>query len=145
MIYDLSNESHRKKFSEQARTLLADEAVIEIKKKSFTRSLSQNAFLHLLLGYFATQYGCSRDEAKVDYYKRTCNRDLFERSRSNRFGANVTYLRSSRDLTKEEMSLSIDRFRDWASANAGIYLPSADDHRMIVFAMSEVDRAKEYL
>lgn len=146
MIYDLSNDHYRAKFRESVDKLLAEaDAVVEMKKKSAKRSLSQNAYLHLLLGYFAAQYGCSRDEAKVDFYKRTCNRDLYERRRANRQGVEVAYLRSSADLTKEELALSIDRFRNWSAAEAGIYLPSADDHRMITFAMCEVERAKEYL
>lgn len=131
MIYDLANDHYRAKFRESVDKLLAEAAaVVELKKKSTQRSLSQNAYLHLLLGYFAAQYGCSMDEAKVDFYKRTCNRDLYERRRANRQGVEVAYLRSSADLTKEELALSIDRFRNWSAAEAGIYLPSADDHRI---------------
>lgn len=54
-------------------------------------------------------------------------------------------LRSSADLTKEEMTLSIDRFRNWSSSVAGIYLPSPEDGEMMIYMMQEVERNKEFL
>lgn len=99
----------------------------------------------LIISYFASQYGCGADEAKIDFYKRACNRDLFERERTNKRGEVKTYLRSSADLTKEEMSLSIDRFRFWSVSVAGIYLPSKEDGEMLTYALQEIERNKEYL
>ena len=101
--------------------------------------------LHLLLGYFASQHGCSLGEAKIDFYKRTCNRDLFERRAVNRQGREVTYLRSSAELTTGEMTLSIDRFRNWSAAVAGIYLPAANEQQMLIYAQQEIERNKEFI
>ena len=84
-------------------------------------------------------------EAKIDFYKRACNRDLFERERTNKRGEVKTFLRSSADLTKEEMTLSIDRFRYWSVSVAGIYLPSPEDGEMLTYAMQEIERNKEFI
>ena len=131
MLFDLKNEFQIPKFKEYVNKLFSERAVVEVKKKLPNRTLAQNSYLHLLLGYFGSEYGCSLDEAKIDFYKRTCNRDLFERKTVNKKGKEVTYLRSSAELTTGEMTLSIDRFRNWSASVAGIYLPAANEQQML--------------
>lgn len=145
MLFDLKNEYQIPKFKEYVNKLFKERAVVEVKKKHPNRTLAQNSYLHLLLGYFGSEYGCSLDEAKVDFYKRTCNRDLFERKTVNRYGKEVTYLRSSAELTTGEMTLSIVRFRNWSVANADIYLPGANEYQMLVYAQQEVERNKVFI
>lgn len=145
MIFNLKNEYEIPKFKAYVNKLFQECAVVEVKKKHPNRTLAQNSYLHLLLGYFGSQYGCSLDEAKIDFYKRTCNRELFERKTINKRGREVTYLRSSAELTTAEMTLSIDRFRNWSAYVAGIYLPSPEEHQMIVFAQQEIERNNEFL
>lgn len=145
MLFNLQNEFEIPRFKEYVNRLFKERALVEVKKKNPRRTLAQNAYLHLLLGYFGSEYGCSLEEAKLDYYKRTCNRDLFERTTVNRKGKEVTFLRSSAELTTSEMRLSIDRFRNWSSSVAGIYLPSADEHQMLVYAQQQTERSIEFL
>lgn len=145
MLFNLQNEYDVPKFKAYVNKLFKERAVVEVKKKNPARTLAQNSYLHLLLGYFGTQYGCSLDEAKLDYYKRTCNRDLFERKAVNKLGKEVTYLRSSAELTTAEMSLSIDRFRNFASSEAGIYLPSPNEREFLIHIQQEIERHKEFL
>ena len=57
----------------------------------------------------------------------------------------MTYLRSSAELTTAEMSLSIDRFRNWSASVAGIYLPSANEQQMLVYAQQEIERNREFI
>ena len=145
MIYDLKNEYQIPKFKEYVNKLFKERAVVEVKKKLPNRTLAQNSYLHLLLGYLGSEYGCSLDEAKIDFYKRTCNRDLFERKTVNKKGNEVTYLRSSAELTTGEMTLSIDRFRNWSASVAGIYLPAANEHQMLIYAQQEIQRNQEFI
>lgn len=145
MIFNLSNEHEKPKFKEYANKLYKEGAAVELKKKHPLRSIPQNSYLHLLLGYFGAEYGCSLDEAKIDYFKRTCNKDLFERTNINKLGKEVTYLRSSSELTTAEMSSAIDRFRNWSAAVAGIYLPAAGEQQFLLHAMQEVEKNKEFL
>lgn len=145
MLFDLRNEYQLPKFKQYVNRLYSERAVVEVRKKHPTRTLSQNSYLHLLLGYFASQYGCSTDEAKVDFYKRLCNRDLFERQTVNRMGRDVKRLRSSAELSTAEMTLSIERFRNWSAAEAGIYLPAAGEHQMLLYAQQEAERNSEFI
>jgi hypothetical protein len=145
MIFNLSNHYEIPKFKKYVNRLFKERAIVEVKKKLPNRTLAQNSYLHLLLGYFGSEYGCSLDEAKVDFYKRICNRDLFERKTINKAGKEVTYLRSSAELTTGEMTLSIDRFRNWSTAQAGIYLPAANEHQMLIYAQQEIERNKEFI
>jgi hypothetical protein len=125
MTYDLSNEYEVRRVLLRLNTLIKKGVLVELKEQRPLRTLSQNSYLHLLLQVFAMEYGCSLDVAKVDYYKRLCNQDLFEVEKVNKQGEVVKDLRSSADLTTEEMAQSIDRFKRFA-AEGGIYLPDAD-------------------
>lgn len=145
MIFDLKNEYQIPQFKEYVNKLLAERAVVEVKKKHPNRTLSQNSYLHLLLGFFASEYGCSLDEAKIDFYKRECNKELFEKKTVNKQGIEVTYLRSSSELSTAEMTLSIERFRNWSVSVTGIYLPSPNDSQYLIFAQQEIERHKEFV
>lgn len=145
MLYNLMNEYDIPKFKKYVNQLFEERATVEVTRKNPNRTIAQNSYLHLLLGYFASEYGCSLSEAKVDFYKRTCNEDLFRRKRTNRRGEEVEYLRSSRELTTPEMTLSIDRFRNWSASVAGIYLPAANERQMLVHAQQEIERNREFI
>lgn len=145
MIYNLSNDYEIPKFREQVEKMIKQRQIVELKRKNPARTLSQNSYLHLLISYFASEYGCTADEAKVDFFKRTCNRALFEETVINKRGHEIKRLRSTSSLTTGEMSIAIDRFRNWSSCEAGIYLPSANDASFIVHAQQEVERNIEYL
>jgi hypothetical protein len=60
MIYDLKNEYQIPKFKEYVNKLFKERAVVEVKKKLPNRTLAQNSYLHLLLGYFGSEYGCKQ-------------------------------------------------------------------------------------
>jgi len=145
MIYDLKNEYQVVEFKEYVLKLIESRSVVDLKKKSPNRSLSQNAYLHLILGYFACEYGCSLDEVKIDFYKRVCNKVIFERTMTNKNGKEVVYLRSSADLTTSEMTTSIDRFRNWASAQADIYLPAPNEDQLIIHIQREIEKNKQFV
>ena len=62
--------------------------------------------------------------------------------------ASLAYFASqtgSASLSTEEMSLSLDRFRNWASETAGIYIPSPDDARLVQLMELETERNKTYI
>lgn len=145
MLFNPKNPYDLARADEYYRRVRAGRYPFEISRRQPRRTLSQNRYLHLLLGYFASQYGCSAGEAKLDFYKRTCNRDLFERKATNRQGREVKRLRSTAELTTDEMTLSIDRFRNWSAAVAGIYLPSAGEEQMLLYAQQEIERNKEFI
>ena len=153
MIYDLKNQLHRDQFSRRSKTLLEKgQDVVELKVKT-SRSLRQNSYLHLLFSFFAQECGYTSmkiDGVEVDgpkyvkeqIYKRLVNRDVFVREIDDKFAGKITYIRSSSALSKEEMTLTIERFRNWSSQEAGIYLPSADEQSYLEQLEIELGRQR---
>ena len=111
MWFNLKNVFELEKFREKVVELENKGAMVELKEKR-GRSLNQNAYLHLLLSSFALQYGYTLDEVKTHFYKLVVNKDIFLREGIDKFtGECYKYLRSSADLTKDEMSKSISDFK----------------------------------
>lgn len=145
MVYDTSNPLDKANFLLRAKKLADSGKVIELTEKKPRRSLPQNKYLHVLLAYFGTQTGNTLEWVKQQYYKKLVNPDLFIREKEDKYLGKIKVLRSSADLDTSEFSLSVERFRIWASQEAGIYLPSADEYIIIQQMEIEIERNKEYL
>ena len=129
----------------RAKKLAESGKVIELTEKKPRRSLPQNKYLHVILAYFGTQTGNTLEWVKQQYYKKLVNPDLFIRAKEDKYLGRIKVLRSSADLDTAEMSLSIERFRNWAAQEAGIYIPSADEAILIQQMEIEIERSKEFL
>lgn len=145
MRYDGANELHAAQARARLEKLIRERKVFDLTEKKPQRSLSQNSYLHVILAYFACQTGNTAEWVKREYFKKLVNPALFIRERDDPFTGHVKYLRSSADLTTEEMTLCIDRFRNWSGAQAGIYLPSPDEGRLISLMELEIERNKEFI
>lgn len=145
MIYDTSNPLDKANFLIRSKKLSESGKIIELSEKKPRRSLPQNKYLHVLLAYFGTQTGNTLEWVKQQYYKKLVNPDLFIREKEDKYLGKIKVLRSSADLDTSEFSLSIERFRNWASQEAGIYLPSSDEYIIIQQMEIEIERNKEFL
>ena len=145
MIYDTSNPLDKANFLLRAKKLVERGKIVELTEKKPRRSLPQNKYLHVLLAYFGTQTGNTLEWVKHQYYKKLVNPDLFIREKEDKYLVKIKVLRSSADLDTSEFSLSIERFRNWASQEAGVYLPSADEYIIIQQMEIEIERNKEFL
>lgn len=145
MVYDTSNPLDKANFLLRAKKLADKGAIIELTEKKPRRTLSQNSYLHVTIAYFASQYGCTTEWAKQRYFKQLVNPELFVREKDDEFLGRVKYLRSSADLDVSEMSLAIDRWRNWCSMEASIYIPSADEAILIQQMEIEIERNKKFL
>lgn len=145
MILDLSNPLHVEQFRTRSAQLISKTAIVELTEKKPQRTTSQNKYLHSLLGYLALETGNTLEWVKQKYYKALVNPDTFIRTKEDAYMGKVKYLRSSADLTTEEMTLTIERLRNWASSEAGIYLPSADEHRLLEIIDIEIKRNKAWI
>ena len=145
MLYDLNNILDRERFKRRTSALYEKRVIVELSEKT-TRSSSQNRYLHLLLGYLALETGNTLEYVKEQYYKRTANPGLFVRKKEDTLlGRETEETRSSADLSKEEMAMSITRLRDWSSQEAGIYLPSADEQGFLQMIEVEMSRQQRYI
>ena len=145
MRYDGSNELHAAQARARLEKLIRERKVFDLTEKKPQRSLNQNAYLHVLISYFACQIGETAEYVKREYFKKLVNPVTFIREREDRFLGRIKYLRSSADLDRDEMTLCIDRFRDWSAVQAGIYLPSPDEGRLISLMEIEIERNKEFI
>lgn len=145
MIYDLSQELSRIQFKERCNALYRNASLVELTEKRGKRSLKQNSYLHLILSYFAFQYGERMEHIKQEFFKRLINPDLFLRQKEDPTLGRYTILRSSADLTSTEMTIAIDRFRDWASKEAGVYLPTPEEQALLGEMEREVEKNKRWI
>lgn len=145
MIYDLKNQLHRDQFSRRSNALLEKgQDVVELKTKT-SRSLRQNAYLHLILGWFAAETGNTREYVKREYFKRLVNKEIFVTYVDDKWLGKTEVIRSSAEITKEDMTTAIERFRNWSSQEAGIYLPSADEKSYLEQLEIELGRYRDLI
>jgi hypothetical protein len=143
MQYNLATELDQERFVNRANALLQKGVVVELTEKTF-RSPNQNRYLHLLIGVIAMDTGVGLEYAKREYFKKLVNKDLFVIKKSDRFAGEIEDLRSSADLTIEEMSMAIDRFKRWGAEN-GFYMPNPEDTALLKEIEIEMGRLKMYL
>ena len=135
MIYILSNPYDVERLNAYVEKATSAKWAVEVKRKLPARSSSQNAYLHVLLGYFASEFGSTIEQVKVDVFKRLVNSDIF---------VLVEYLRSTSALDTGEMTEAIERFRNWSAAEQGLYLPEPNEG-LFLYAQQQIERNSEYL
>jgi len=137
MIFDLSNQQELAKAREYLNQVARLGKKVDITRKAEHRSLSQNNYLYLLLAYFGTEVGYTLEEAKTLYKRLNSNLYVYEKNGSK-------FLKSSADLSKEDMMLSIDKFIAY-SEQQGIPLPKADNQDFLDLARNSVEAHKKYI
>ena len=143
MTYDLSQPLDRERFAARCALLVKRGAVADLTEHTF-RSSSQNRYLHLLIGLVALEVGESVEYVKETYFKRLVNSSVFVMKVSDPYAGDVETLRSSASLTKEEMSLAIDRFKMWGRQQ-GWAMPDPGDDAVLRQLEIEMSRQKRYL
>lgn len=144
-LYNLKNQYDRQKFKEACNRMVLKREYVELKRKTTQRSLAQNSYLHVLLGYFGSEFGLTIEEVKFDIFKKICNIDIFQRERTNKRGKRIKYICSSTELDKDEMTTAIERFRNYSSAECGLYLPSPNEGEMLFYAQQQIEANKDYM
>lgn len=145
MIYNLSSFTDKDRFKRRCEKLLESDSMVELTEKKEHRTLPQNKYLHLILGWFALEVGHTIDYVKREYFKRLVNRELFVQEEDDKYAGRVETLRSSRDLDTAQMTNAIERFRNWASDTAGIYIPSPNEGDFLKDIEKELARNYHYL
>jgi hypothetical protein len=137
MKYNLADPKDTEQAKYYLDQLIEKKAVAEIKRVLQRRSLSQNRYLHLLLGAFGAHFGYSLDEAKILY--KQLNPSVYVYRKNGH-----TFLRSSAGLDTAEMTKTIDRFRE-QSKEMGYPLPDATDQAWLMSLENEIERAGYFL
>lgn len=129
MIYDPKNPFHVEQAVQKIKYFIQKGKRFELKEKKKRRSISQNSYLHLILTWFAIETGYTLEEVKQEIFKKHVNSTIFYEGEFEGKIKNVKVerFRSTASLDTAEMTLAIDRFRDFSSKELGIYLPEPKD------------------
>lgn len=146
MWYKGNSFIDHQKARDKLNQLIFDKKDFEITEKRNKRTYKQNNYLHLILSYFALNYGDSLEYCKLEFFKKTVNLDIFEYERLNEKNGEIrTDYRSTADLDTVDMKICIDRFLTWSARDAGIRLPEPDDLVFLREIEIELQNNKEYL
>lgn len=142
--YDLSKPMRKAQFERRVESLKEKGRFVELKELT-TRSLRQNNYLHLILSYYGLEFGYNLSYVKRNIFKMIVNPQIFFIDRVNEKSGEVYRdVKSSAELSKEEMCIAIDRFKDH-SAQGGLVLPDPDNIIYLKEISEEIERAKRYL
>jgi hypothetical protein len=145
MLYDLKNPLQKQSFKAKSELLFQKgDCVVELKTKR-GRTINQNSYLHLILSYFGAQTGNTLEYVKEYSYKRLVNPDIFIYEKEDKHIGKVEVLRSSKDLSVDEMRQSVDKFKHWALIEGDVFLPDAASKEEILQMEIEVARNRMYL
>jgi len=143
-VYDLSNELRRAQFEKRARLLVENGRFVELKELT-NRSLKQNSYLHLLLNYYALNFGYTLEYTKRHIFKIIVNPKIYIIERVNeQTGEIYKDLKSTAKATKAELITSIDRFKDHA-AKGGLTLPDSENVQYLREIRQSIEQHKQYL
>lgn len=142
MIYNPQNPLEAKQAVDKLKYFISKGKKFELKAKHPKRSISQNSYLHLILTWFALETGYTMEEVKQEIFKKIVNSTLFYEGEfeGKIKGLKVERWRSSSNLDSKEMTLAIDRFRNFSSIELGIYLPEPTD--LIELEQMEIEISK---
>lgn len=143
MLYDLKKQLDIDRLRLNVEADIAAGEVVEYKRKAL-RTPSQNRYLHLVLGVVALETGNTLEYTKLEYFKKMVNAEYFRTEKKDRFLGNVEVWRSTKDISKEDLSVCIDRFKKWA-ASERIYIPDQEDKARLRDVEMEMARARTWL
>ena len=144
MLYNSEKPIDCQRAIEKIKHLIAKKKVFELKEKRPKRTISQNSYLHLILSFFALESGYTLQEVKQEIFKKVGKPNTFYKGEFGEL-VKIARWRSSSNLNTQELTLCIDRFRDYASKEAGIYLPEPKDLTILQEIEIQITNNKQYL
>lgn len=139
MIYNPTNPLHIHQAVEKVKYFISKGKRFELKAKNNRRSISQNSYLHLILTWFGLETGYTIEEVKQDIFKKHVNANLFYEGEFEGI-VKIERWRSTANLDTAEMTLAIDRFRDFSAKELGIYLPQPSDLALLEDLENEISK-----
>jgi deoxycytidine triphosphate deaminase len=137
MKFDLSTPNDLKQAKTHFKALCEAQNKIELKAIKNKRSLSQNAYLHVVITLYAIYFGSTLNEAKTDL-KRGCSFMVYEKNGSK-------YLKETSKMDSKELTEFIEWIRNFAAEN-GCYIPTSEEYLQNKFSIDkDIDNNKKYL
>ena len=146
MIYNLSVSHEKEQAVTRFKNLLDNGKKVELKVKHPKKSVSHNAYAHLLFSWFALEYGDTMEYIKQEIFKKLVNKELFKTEYVNEKTGEIRIAwRSFAELDSGEATIAIDKFRTWSSKEAGIYLPEPNDIAFLEEIEKQISNQSKYL
>jgi hypothetical protein len=136
--YKTANSGEALEANAYLSKLILEDAVVEIKKVSKNRSLSQNAYIHLLLQACGVEWGYSLTEMKT-LWKRDIAPSVFVYLKNDK-----PFIKSSANLDTKEMSQATDMLIKYATEQ-GLELPLAEDKERLMQLDNYIEKNGKYL
>lgn len=138
MKYSLSNSYDANSARVYLDNLINDGRNIEISVIRDKRSISQNAYMHVVISLWAIHHGYTLAEAK-DLLKDLCPFMNYEKN-----GHRFRVATSGQD--SKQASEFVEWIRNYSAKESGHYIPTPDEYYMNRSRIdNEIERAKEYL
>ena len=117
----------------------------ELRKMKPPQSGQQLRFAFVCIGYFAAEYGISKYEAEWTHFKDIVNHDIFYKTKLNKKGEPIKYVRHMDELDMGELALAITRFRNYAANDYEMYIPDSTDYAFLIHAEKVIEENREFL
>lgn len=142
MIYNLKKNNDVEQLRNDLNHFYKNERSIEVKVCFEIRSLSFNAYLHVILNVFALEYGESLRFVKKEIFKKIINPDIFivQTDVENEFK-----LRSTSELTSYELYVCVERFKNFCAKELNCWFPEFEDNEAIAQMQSYVEQNLRWL
>ena len=137
MIYDTSNQLEKNKLLARVDYLIENKKIVEVKAKNKNRTVTQNAYLHVLFNLYAIAFGYTSNESKT-HMKRSCEFMIYEKKGEK-------FVKDTSSLDTKGLTDFIEWIRNYSSLN-GHYLPTPDEYRLNRYMIdNEITLHKQYL
>ena len=137
MIYDLGSNEEKNKAAYKLDELIKSGKVIELTEKRKKRTISQNAYMHVVFSLLAIELGYTLEETKT-VMKRECHFMVYDKD-------GMKFLKRTRDLNTKELTDFIEWIRNYAG-NIGLYIPASEEYLINQSEINkEIYKNKEYL
>lgn len=130
MKLSLKNKVDQQKAQVYLQKLIALEADVELRKVEKSRTTSQNSYLHACLAMFCNETGYTLDEAKQMFANLLPETLLYEKN-------GMQFRRSTSTINTEEMSILIEKIREFSSYQLGLYIPTSEEYLINKFQIDK--------
>jgi hypothetical protein len=146
MIYRLKNDFEKQNFITKVKSLIDKKKDVELIVINQKKSVPTNSYFHLIIGWFALEYGETIEYVKQSMIKKDICPEIFKFDYVNKKTGEIREsYRSFADLNQSESNYVIDKFRNYSSKEAGIYLPDKSDLINLHQIDIELKKNKQYL
>lgn len=144
-IFNLNSDLAVQRFDLWTAKMKAEKKRVRVEDLE-PKSLGQNAYIHLIFAYVALETGYTKEWVKQTLFKQVVNRQIFVIEKVNEQNGEIyTVVRSWATVTKDEATLSINRFIEYVKVEGGLDIPDPTNKQDISYIQQEVFNNQQYI